>query len=170
MRLTDEKIHGIIAEVIGDDTVEIIEYLKDKKDVSEFKISEKINKDIQNIRNMLYRLYNYNLVSYKRRKDRQKGWYISYWTFNRKKVKELMDRMHKDRLETYRERLEREEANKNAFFICPKACSRMEFESAAEAGYKCHECGSVLMQQDNQKTIDFLKEKIKEMEKAPAAA
>ncbi len=170
MRLTDEKMHNAVAEIIGDDTVEIIKFLKDRKDVSEFTISEKIKKDIQNVRNMLYRLYNYNLVSYKRRKDRQKGWYISYWTFNRKKIKEMLDKTQKERLETYRERLEREEANRNAFFICPKACTRMEFETAAEAAYKCGECGSVLSQQDNQKTIEFLREKIREMEKAPALA
>ena len=164
MRLTDEKVHNAVAEIIGDDTVEIIKFLKDKKDVSEFKISEKIKKDIQNVRNMLYRLYNYNLVSYKRRKDRQKGWYISYWTFNRKKIKEMLDKSQKERLETYRERLEREELNKNAFFICPKACTRMDFEMASETAYKCTECGSILSQQDNQKTIEFLREKIKEME------
>ncbi len=169
MRLTDEKINGFIAEVIGDDTIDIVKFLKDKKDVSEFKVAEKVKKDIQSIRNMLYRLYNYNLVSYKRKKDRQKGWYISYWTFHRKRVKELMDRIHRERLETYKERLEREEANKNAFFICPKACSRMEFETAAESSYKCAECGSVLVQQDNTKTIDFLRDKIREMEKVPAA-
>jgi transcription initiation factor TFIIE subunit alpha len=165
-RLTDQKIHEIVTEVVGEDAVEIVKFLKGKKDISEFKIAEKTKDEIQKIRNILYRLYNYNLVAYKRKKDRQKGWYISYWTFQPKKVKDLIERLKKEKLEHYKDRLEEEEANKNAFFICPKTCSRLDFTTATAHEFKCPECGALLQQQDNARTIDFLREKIREIEAA----
>ena len=90
MKLTNTKIYDAVKEVVGEDSVKIIEYLKDKKNISDFKIAEKVDRDIHEVRNILYRLYNFNLVSYYRKKDRQKGWYISYWTFNKKRIKEFL--------------------------------------------------------------------------------
>ena len=92
MKLTEDKIYDTVREVVGEDTIPIIKYLKDKKNISDFKIAEEVDKDIHEIRNILYRLYNHNLVSYYRKKDRQKGWYISYWTFNKKRIKELLEK------------------------------------------------------------------------------
>jgi len=90
MRITNNKIYETVREVVGEDSIKVVEFLKDKKNISDFKIAEKINTDIHKIRNILYRLYNHNLVSYYRKKDRQKGWYISYWTFNKKRIADLM--------------------------------------------------------------------------------
>jgi transcription initiation factor TFIIE subunit alpha len=169
MRITDKKTEDVISQVIGEDAIKIVEYLKDKKDVSEFLMASNLKQDIQVIRNVLYRLHTYNLVTYKRRKDRKKGWYISYWTFSKNRVKELIDGVKKEKLEHFRQRLEDEKANINNFYICPKACSRMDFQSAAEINFKCPECGSVMEQQNNARTIDFLKEKIREIESEAAA-
>src|SRR3989338_1981141 len=101
MKITNTKIYDTVKEVIGEDSLKIIEYLKDKKNISDFKIAEKVDRDIHEVRNILYRLYNYNLVSYYRKKDRQKGWYISYWTFNKKRVKELLEKTNKEKLSKY---------------------------------------------------------------------
>src|SRR3989344_7974724 len=37
MKLTNTKIYDTIKEVIGEDSIKIIEYLKDKKNISDFK-------------------------------------------------------------------------------------------------------------------------------------
>ena len=118
MKQTNAKIYDTVKEVIGEDSVTIIEYLKDKKNISDFKIAEKVDKDIHDVRNILYRLYNCNLVSYYRKKDRQKGWYISYWTFNKKKVKELLHKTNKEKLSKYTTRLKEEESNLGNFYFC----------------------------------------------------
>ncbi|MFH1181878.1 MAG: hypothetical protein V1702_02880 [Candidatus Woesearchaeota archaeon] len=169
MRITDKKTDDVISQIIGEDALKIVRFLKGKKDVSEFKMAGTFKEDIQVVRNVLYRLHTYNLVSYKRRKDRKKGWYISYWTFQKNRIKELIDGLKKEKLEHFRQRLEAEKANINNFYICPKACSRMDFDKAAEANFKCPECGCVMEQQDNARTIDFLKEKIREIESEAAA-
>lgn len=170
MKITNTKIYGTVKEAIGEDSISIIEYLKDKKNISDFKIAEKVDKDIHEVRNILYRLYNHNLVTYYRKKDRQKGWYISYWTFNKKRVKELMDKMNRDKLAKYTSRLREEEANLGNFYLCPNACVRVGFEKAVDLEYRCPECGNILNHQDNAKTIDFLRSKIKELQNGHSLA
>jgi len=43
----------------------------------------------------------------------------------------------------------------------------MAFEQAIEFNYKCPECGEVMNETDNKRTIEFIKGKIKELKKAP---
>ena len=164
MKTTNAKVYDTVKEVIGEDSIRVIEYLKDKKNISDFKIAEKVDRDIHEVRNILYRLYNFNLVSYYRKKDRQKGWYISYWTFNKKRIKELIGKINREKLEKYSVRLKEEESNFGNFYLCPNACVRVGFERAVDLEYRCPECGSILNHQDNTKTIDFLRSKIKELQ------
>ncbi len=164
MVLTNKKIYGLINEIAGERAVPIIEYLKNRKNVSEFIIADKVKMDMQTTRNILYTLNSYNVATYIRRKDRKKGWYISYWTFNRKRVKDLTEKLRNEKIVKLNERLHKEEANKGNFFICSTACARLDFEHATEFEFKCPECGNLLNQQDNTKTIDNIKEKIKELE------
>ncbi|MBL7056585.1 hypothetical protein ISS07_06750 [Candidatus Woesearchaeota archaeon] len=163
MRITNNKLYETIKEVVGEDSVKVVEFLKDKKNISDFKIAEKTKADIHEIRNILYRLYNHNLVSYYRKKDRQKGWYISYWTFNKKRVSDVMKNLHYSKIEKFSERLKEEEENQGNMYMCPNACVRVNFEKATDFEFKCPECGTILNHQDNEKTISFLKNKVKEL-------
>ena len=161
MKITNSKVNETIKEAVGEDSLKVVEFLKDKKNISDFKIAEKTDTDIHEIRNILYRLYNQNLVSYYRKKDRQKGWYISYWTFNKKRVKDLMGIIKKQKYEKFNERLREEELNKNNFYLCPNACVRVNFDRATDFEFRCPECGNILNHQSNEKTIEFLKTEIK---------
>lgn len=164
MAITNKRIIEVVSEVVGEDSVPVIEFLKNRKNISEFIIADKVKLDMQRTRNILYRLNTHNITTYIRKKDKKKGWYISYWTFNKKRIKDLIGIMKIKKIEKLREQLKREETNKNSFFICPQACARLDFDQASEFEYKCPECGSLLNQQDNGKTIDNIKEKIKELE------
>ncbi len=166
MALTNKKIYRLINEIAGERAIPIVEYLKDRKNVSEFIIADKVKMDMQTTRNILYTLNSYNVATYVRRKDRKKGWYISYWTFNKKRVKELIIKLKKEKINQLKRRLKKEESNKGNFFICSKACARLDFEQAVENQFKCPECGSLLNQQDNSKTIENIKKKIEELEKS----
>ena len=89
----------------------------------------------------------------------------SYFTFNKKGVKPLLEKLRMQQIDAYKERLRTEE-NSTLFFICPNLCSRLDMDNSAEYNYKCPECGSLLHQQDNTKTVQHLKNKIKELEVA----
>ncbi len=169
MILTNKKIQEIISQVIGDDAIPIIKYLRDRKNVSEFKIADNVKYDMQKTRNLLYRLNSHNVATYIRKKDRAKGWYISYWTFNRKSVKDLISKIKRDKIYQLMERLRKEEENvASHFYICSKACARLDFDQATEFNFRCPECGSLLNMQENSKTIENLKRRIKEIESAKA--
>jgi transcription initiation factor TFIIE subunit alpha len=153
----------VVSQLIGEDVLPLVKALKNKKNVSEFKLASSIRREINLTRNMLYRLYDHNLVSFNRKKDKKKGWYIYYWTFNLKRAKYLTTELKKRKLEKLNERLEREQHTQ--FFSCANACIRLSFEQATDFEYKCPECGQLLNQEDNRKKIEDIKKEIISLEK-----
>jgi len=159
----DDILTGVIREVAGDDVLPLVRALKNRSNVSEFKLADSIKQEINTTRNMLYRLYDYHLVTFTRKKDKKKGWYIYYWTFNTGRVKELVQTLKKNKVEKMQERLAREKSTN--FFSCPNKCIRLDFDQATEFEYKCPECGEILQQEDNSRTITHLQEEIIRLEK-----
>jgi len=162
MRLSNDVIEDVIIEVAGADVVPLVRALKNKKNVSEFKLAESIKQEVNTTRNMLYRLHNANLVSFIRKKDKKKGWYIYYWTFDMKRVRYLVHELKKKRLKKLNERLEREKEGQ--FFVCPNKCIRLDFDQAMNFEFKCPECGSIIQQEDNQALIEDIEKQIHELE------
>ena len=160
--MIDKETKEILLSKIGIAGVDVIKLIKDKPNYSEFQISEKLEMDIQLVRNILYKIHNLNLADYTKKKDRKKGGYISYWTFNKKELHYYIEKEKMKKLEKFKERLESENSNK--YYICKVGCTRVEFGNAFEINFKCVECGDALAHQDNKKTIEFLKTKISEME------
>ena len=165
MTLTKKQVHQTVSEAAGEDVLPVVEYLKGKKNISEFKIADDTRIEVNRIRNMLYRLQDSNLVTYYRKKDRKKGWYISYWTFNQKGLKHVAKSLKERKLAGLRARLLKEEANKDNFYLCPSMCARLDFNAAAELEFRCPECGQVTVLQDNMKTISYLQNQIQSLEK-----
>ena len=163
MKLSNKIIEDVVKDVAGEDVLPLVRILKNKKNVSEFKLAEKINQDVNITRNMLYRLYHANLVSFIRRKDKKKGWYIYYWTFKLKMIKFLALNLKKQKLERLKERLEREKGGQ--FFICKTKCMRLNFEQAVDFEFKCPECGQLMEMEDNLERIKKTEDDIKHLEK-----
>lgn len=163
MKITNNIIQETVIKTVGEDVIPVVDYLKSRKNISEFKIAEKVGLEVNQTRNMLYRLHTHNLVFYNKKKDKQKGWYISYWTFNTKRVKDLLKAHYINRLERLQVRLAREESYRGDFYICPKLCNRCTVDEAMEKSYTCPECSSIMKQQDNSKTIDNIKAQIDEI-------
>ena len=164
----NNKITEVVKAAAGEDAIKLVRIMANGRNVSEFRIVRSTRLDIQRVRNLLYKLHSSNLADYKRVKDNAKGIYVSYWTFNKAIVNELFSRLHQEKLQRFRERLEVETGNINGFFICPAACSRADFIKAEQQNFRCAECGQLLAQDDNTRTIDVLREKIREMEAVPA--
>lgn len=163
MKIANKVIEEVVAEVAGEDVVPLVKALCDKKDFSEFKLAEKVGKEINQARNMLYRLYHSNLVSFIRKKDKKKGWYIYYWTFKPEVIKPLLKNMRKNQLNKLKERLKNE--INSQFYVCPNKCTRLDFERATEFEFKCPECGALVNQENNTQIILDLKKEIKNLGK-----
>lgn len=162
MRLTNKAMEELVKEVAGQDTIALVGLIKNKKNVSEFKLAEKLKITVNEVRNMLYRLHAHNLVSFTRKKDKKKGWYIYYWTFDHERARDLILNLKRKKLTELRKILETERGSN--FFSCPNKCVRLEFGTAMEDQFRCPECNQVLIQENNTKKIEKLQEEIKEIE------
>ena len=163
MKLSNKLVEDVVKSVAGEDVFPLVRLLKNKKNVSEFKLAEALKLEINVTRNMLYRLYHANLVSFIRRKDKKKGWYIYYWTFKLKQVKHLALTLKKDKIEKLNDRLAREK--ESSFFVCPNTCMRLDFEQAVGFEFKCPECAAIMQQESNEEKIAQLQDEIKALEK-----
>jgi len=162
-KLSSKEIDDLIINLIGEEIIPLVGQLKNKVNVSEFKLAENLNITVNQVRNMLYKMHQFNLVTFIRKKDKKKGWYIYYWTFNPKRIKFLMDELRKKKMEKLGDRLEREK--NNYFFNCKNRCMRVEFDQATDFQFKCPECGELLEQEDNLQKIKELEKELKELEK-----
>ena len=163
IKMTPKLVDEVVSEVAGPDVIPLVKALKNKKNVSEFQLADNIKKEINLTRNMLYRLHNANLVSFIRKKDKKKGWYIYYWTFNQPRIKDLFKEIKKRKLTFLKERLKRE---KNVhYFSCGESCVRLDFEQATDFEYKCPECGELLNQEDNKKIVIKIEKDVIALEK-----
>ena len=163
MRLTNKIIDEVVTEVAGEDVIPLVNSLKNKKNVSEFKLAENIKEEVNATRNKLYRLYDYSLVSFIRKKDKKKGWYIYYWTFDTKRIKDLVVSLKEKRINRLKGRIEREKHNQ--FYTCPTKCIRLDFDQSMNFEFKCPECGELIEQEDNKEEIKKIEAEIKELEK-----
>ncbi len=158
----DKLVNDFISEVVGKDVLDLVSYLRKKNNVSEFKLAEHFNLTVNQIRNMLYRLYAHSLVDFTRKKDKKKGWYIYYWDFYLKRALDVALAHKEKRLGMLKDLLKREESGQ--YFACPDNDIRLGFEQAIEHGFKCPECDKVLVQDNNSRKIQRLMKTIEELE------
>ena len=163
MDVTEDKIKKIILQVVPDQgALDIVFYLGDKKNISEFIIAEELDQEIHRTRTLLYKLLDHNLVSFIRKKDKIKGWYICYWNFNKFNILHVEEKLRLQKIEKLQNRLTQEQ--NGFFYMCRFAHERQTFEDAFENDFKCPECGELMNQLNNERTIEFLNNKIAELE------
>ena len=110
----------VVENVIGKPTTEIVDLLFGKKDVNEFLIAKKLKLTINQTRNILYKLSDSGIVSFTRKKDKRKGWYIYFWTLNTLKSLELLEKKLSEEKRNLENQL-RSRKTKN-FYFC-KTCN-----------------------------------------------
>ncbi len=164
MKITQKLVDNVVRELVGEDALPAVAYLFDKQNVSEFIIAEDLDIEIHQMRNILYRCYEHNILTFNRKKDKKKGWYICYWNFNKDQISHLVGKIHTAKLAKMQERLKKEQGSQ--FFMCEAACTRMDFERAVEYEFRCPECSEIMNQQDNARTIEFLTQRVDELKKA----
>jgi len=151
-------LEKFVEEIAGKDAVKLLNLMKEYENISEFKLAEDLKITINQVRNLLYKLNSFNLNYSTRKKDRDKGLYIYYWTFNFKHARDMLVVRKKQELENLQIELKKE--NEQRFYICKNNCTRVELEEAMELEFKCQECGTLLHQEDSTKKIGEISHKI----------
>ncbi|MFX1551381.1 MAG: transcription factor [Promethearchaeota archaeon] len=170
-------IGGEIAIYVG------IELLKSESvDITDEDITENIKESIKGtdtdfepddpeilklntVRKTLYKLYSEKLAQFRRIRDKSTGWFIYYWWHEFDLLEEILIEKKKLVETKLRDRLEFEQ--NNYFFVCNNcedSNMKYNFDEAFELNFRCPNCGSPLEAQDNQAIINFLKNKIAQIQ------
>ncbi len=162
MKLSQEQVETFVGDFAGKDVIPLVRILKKRKNVSEFKLAERMKLGINQVRNMLYRMNEYNLVSSTRKKDKKKGWYIYYWTFNDREAITLLQYHTQKSLENSRERLAHEDQEQ--YYLCKVDKLRFSGANAMEYDFRCPECNRLLEAENKPKVLASLKRDITQFE------
>lgn len=157
-------LHDLVEELAGEGTGEIVEILFGKKNVNEFLIAKKMNLTINQVRNILYKLSADNLVSFERKKDKRKGWYIYYWTLNTEKCLIKLEVSLVNKIKELNNVLQSRETKR--FYVCKPCGIEVSEEKALDHGFTCEECAEVYELADNSGPIRDTKARITRTEKA----
>ena len=160
MKISKTLVKNVVRELIGEDGVKVTNLIY-KEAIAEENIAKKMNQELKQTRNILYKLQKHNLVEFKRKRNEENGWYTYFWSFNSNRINDLSKKMKGGRLERLMHLLNVEE--KTQFFICENKCVRVDFDSLTEIEYTCPVCGGRMNHDDNKKKIKELKAKIKEL-------
>jgi len=155
-------LKNLISDLANPESTPIIDILVDKKDVNEFLIAKKMNLTINQVRNILYKLSAEGLVSFTRKKDKRKGWYIYFWTLNIEKCLLKIEGEWMKRIEELRQLLRERETKR--YYICKGCNIEVNEEKALEEDFSCSECAEVYTLVDNTNIIKELKGRITKKE------
>jgi len=156
-------VKEFLAELGGVKSIDLVSVLEKRKEVDEFKLAGLLHMEVKAVRKILYRLYEKKVVSFRKIRDEEKGWYTYIWKLEPNKIHELMNGRKTLAVNSLREKLERE--TQNQFFKCANGCMRIPFEKAFELSFICPECGSKLEAFDNEAIVKQLKQYIEQVEK-----
>ncbi|MEI7719427.1 MAG: hypothetical protein WCI72_06150 [archaeon] len=152
----------LVEEMAGTNTNIIVDILFDKEDVNEFLIAKKMNLTINQVRNILYKLSAEGLVSFTRKKDKKKGWYIYFWTLDKEKCLKKIEGEHVKKLTELKQVLSDRESKR--YYICKGCNIEVGEEKALESDFSCDECTEVYGLVDNTNAIRDIKGKITKKE------
>jgi transcription initiation factor TFIIE subunit alpha len=120
---------------------------------------------LNTVRKTLYKLYSEKLAQFRRIRDKSTGWFIYYWWHEFDLLEEILLEKKKLIEIKLRDRLQFEQSN--YFFICnncQESNMKYNFDEAFELNFRCPDCGGSLEAQDNQAIIEFLKNKIAQIQ------
>ena len=145
--MQSKLLEGLVENLAGVDTGRIVDILFNKKDVNEFLIAKKMDLTINQVRNILYKLSNEGLVSFVRKKDKRRGWYIYYWTLSSEKCLVRLEQALILEIEQLNNLLNGREEKR--YYVCKTCDVEVSEETALEHDFSCEECADVYELSDN---------------------
>lgn len=160
--VNDETLMKIAQVLGGEDGVKIIKILNEKENITVEELTEITGIQINEVRKLLYRFYNHSLVTNRRFRDKETGWFIFQWNLQPELIEAYVQSIKQKILRKLETRLEYE--LQHEFYHCGNPqCPNTTFEIAMETVFHCPYCNNSLHRKDNSAVIEFLEEKIKEV-------
>lgn len=154
-----------VAEALGaEEAVKLIKVLKSSEDVTDDEIANRTGIRLNLVRKILYKLYDHSLVSLRRVRDPETGWFTFHWRLQLDQLEGFIISQKRKVLEKLNVRLEHEKSHD--FYHCyTPGCKRVTFEEAVECVFKCPTCGKPLTHYENDKVIQALTKKVEQLRK-----
>ena len=161
--ISDETIEQIAFILGGEEGVKIIDVIRSIEEITVEEIAEQTEIQINDVRRILYRFYNHSLVTSRRFRDKETGWFIFQWRLQPDLIEAFLNGMKQKILKKLGARLKHELDHE--FYHCgTEECTRITFEDAMDTVFNCPVCGKPVKPRDNESYIDFLENKIEEIE------
>lgn len=128
--LVNPDLRRRLVEIAGENAIPVLKSFKDGSTDEE--LASKTSAKVADIRATLNKLHGIGLVSYKKVRDAESGWYHYTWLMNSNKIKEWAE--------------QKEGAvQEGEFYSCGKCNSgKYSFETAMDISFRCPQCGSSL--------------------------
>jgi transcription initiation factor TFIIE subunit alpha len=166
--VSDETLDQIALILGGEEGVVIINAIRDVEEITVEELAEETGIQINNVRRILYKFYNHSLVTSRRFRDKETGWFIFQWRLQPNLIEAFVTGMKQKILRKLQARLGYELDHE--FYHCGnETCPRVTFEDAMDTVFSCPVCGEPLRPVDNESTIAFLERKIAEIERELSA-
>lgn len=156
-------LKSIVEHLTNKQSVAIVDLLVGKKDINEFLIAKKLELTINQTRNILYKLSDFGLVSFIRKKDKRKGWYIYFWTLNIAKSLGLLEQKLREELQQLKAQLKSRKEKR--YYICKTCNIEITEEVALLNDFICSECEEVYELSNNEDIIKKLGKEILKLER-----
>jgi transcription factor E len=141
----------IVRRIAGKNAEEIIDILYKKENVNEFKIAEKLKRNINEVRNILYKLSSFNIITSTRKKDKRKGWYTYFWTLDVQKALETLLKFKEQEIFNLEHILKNRLMKQ--FYVCESDSIEMSEETAMHHNFLCPECNQLLQPVNEEKKL-----------------
>jgi len=162
--VNEEMLIKVVNVLGGEEAVKLINVLKKLDKATDDELSAKTGVRLNVVRKILYRLYDFSLVTCERLRDEKTGWFIFYWKLQPDQVEGFIQNQKRKVLEKLQARLAYEE-NHDFYYCFTPTCGRLIFEEALELVFRCPKCGKPLQHFDNSKIIAVLKNKVETLQK-----
>lgn len=162
-------IHDFFVQKIGEEGLELIEILfKSRKYISEFVLAERSGIYVNTVRSLLYKLYEDKIVSYTRKREKSRGWYIYSWMIHLNKLFNILIRIRNSQINGLNSKLEAPAGEQQ--FYCKKCDVKLAFSNALEYNFSCPSCynpmnvfSEKIINRQNKAEIIKLKNEINEL-------
>lgn len=165
MALVDDETLNKVAEALGEEeAIEIIYTLKNTGEITDDQIANKTGIRLNSVRKILYRFYDHSLVSLRRSRDQNTGWFIFHWRFQPDQLEGFISNQKRHVLQKLDTRLSYEK-NHDFYYCGTPGCKRIPFEEAVELIFRCPTCNEPMMHFENGKLVEFLSQKVDQIRK-----